>query len=550
MPLLFSPKPWIVQKYGGTSLGKLLFEITSSIIPSYLEHSNVAVVCSAISGTEKSKGTTSLLIKAIDCAMNADREGELRETIDVIRDEHLVIIQEMRSSAGKVVYESVFEEVEVGIRRECEELRGFLSAAQTIGELSPRSKDRVVATGEKLACLVVVAALMSKGINATLVSLHDIVAAAYGEDQAQQKSAYDDLGPRFFDALVVEIGHRIESCGDSVPVITGFFGLMPNSMLRSVGRGYSDLCAAMTSVSLSASELQIWKEVDGIFTADPRKISSARLLATITLEEASELTYYGSEVIHPFTMDQIRQASIPLRLKNVKNPSGSGTIIYPSPSGVSTPSTVSVSASTSTTPPLNAFISNTNTSISSFMSANGYYGTSQSRRAPTALTTKDSIVLVNIQSNRTTKSHGFLAEVFNRLDALGAVTDLITSSEQSVSLALSGLEDEGEVEVERSLGKCGNVQVVRDVAIVSVIGHKMRNKVGIAGQIFSTLSSGGVNIYLIGQGASEINISLVVKKDDAMTAMDLLHTHVLGIPHHMAPTPLVQNSMMKGPWLY
>ncbi|KAL5330303.1 hypothetical protein ACEPPN_003829 [Leptodophora sp. 'Broadleaf-Isolate-01'] len=466
MPLLFSPKPWIVQKYGGTSLGKLLFEITSSIIPSYLEHSNVAVVCSAISGTEKSKGTTSLLIKAIDCAMNADREGELRETIDVIRDEHLVIIQEMRSSAGKVVYESVFEEVEVGIRRECEELRGFLSAAQTIGELSPRSKDRVVATGEKLACLVVVAALMT---------------AAYGEDQAQQKSAYDDLGPRFFDALVVEIGHRIESCGDSVPVITGFFGLMPNSMLRSVGRGYSDLCAAMTSVSLSASELQIWKEVDGIFTADPRKIPSARLLATITLEEASELTYYGSEVIHPFTMDQIRQASIPLRLKNVKNPSGSGTIIYPSPSGVSTPSTVSVSASTSTTPPLNAFISNTNTSISSFMSANGYYGTSQSRRAPTALTTKDSIVLVNIQSNRTTKSHGFLAEVFNRLDALGAVTDLITSSEQSVSLALSGLEEEGEVEVERSLGKCGDVQVVRDVAIVSVIGHKMRNKVGIAG---------------------------------------------------------------------
>lgn len=115
------------------------------------------------------------------------------------------------------------------------------------------------------------------------------------------------------------------------------------------------------------------------------------------------------------------------------------------------------------------------------MSANGYYGTSQSRRAPTALTTKDSIVLVNIQSNRTTKSHGFLAEVFNRLDALGAVTDLITSSEQSVSLALSGLEEEGEVEVERSLGKCGDVQVVRDVAIVSVIGHKMRNKVGIAG---------------------------------------------------------------------
>src|SRR6187402_113652 len=111
--------------------------------------------------------------------------------------------------------------------------------------------------------------------------------------------------------------------------------MMPTSLLQSVGRGYSDLCAAMCAASVSASELQIWKEVDGIFTADPRKIPSARLLATVTLEEASELTYYGSEVsspysslsasinknqvIHPFTMDQIRQASIPLRLKNVKN---------------------------------------------------------------------------------------------------------------------------------------------------------------------------------------------------------------------------------------
>ncbi|KAG4427852.1 hypothetical protein IFR05_016663, partial [Cadophora sp. M221] len=101
MPLLPSPKPWIVQKYGGTSLGKLLPEITSSIIPSYLAHSNVAVVCSALSGTEKSKGTTSLLIKAIECAMNMEREGELKETIDLIQDEHLGIIKRMRGSAGK-----------------------------------------------------------------------------------------------------------------------------------------------------------------------------------------------------------------------------------------------------------------------------------------------------------------------------------------------------------------------------------------------------------------------------------------------------------------
>lgn len=117
------------------------------------------------------------------------------------------------------------------------------------------------------------------------------------------------------------------------------------------------------------------------------------------------------------------------------------------------------------------------------MLANGYYGASQSRRTPTALTTKDSIVLINVQSNRTTKSHGFLAEIFTRLHTLGIVTDLITSSEQSISLAISGLEQEGNVEeVVRSLGMCGSVVWMAGMSIVSVIGHKMRNKVGIAGK--------------------------------------------------------------------
>jgi aspartate kinase len=136
----------------------------------------------------------------------------------------------------------------------------------------------------------------TQGIDATLVTLEDIVAKAYTEDPYKQKLAFDELGPRFFDALAIEIGRKLEACGNSVPVVTGFFGMMPTSLLQSVGRGYSDLCAAMCAAGVLASELQIWKEVDGIFTADPRKIPSARLLNTVTLEEASELTYYGSEV--------------------------------------------------------------------------------------------------------------------------------------------------------------------------------------------------------------------------------------------------------------
>lgn len=177
-------------------------------------------------------------------------------------------------------------------------------------------------------------------------------------------------------------------------------------------------------------------------------------------------------------MEQIRNANIPLRIKNAKNPGGSGTIIYPSRSGGSTPTSEDSNLG-------NANSSLSDAAIASFMSANGYYGASQSRRAPTALTTKDSIVLINIQSNRQIKSHGFLAQVFRKLDDLDVVADLITSSEQSVSLAISSLDGSENANANmllKSLGKCGKVEVLSDMTIVSVIGHKMRNMVGIAGK--------------------------------------------------------------------
>ncbi|KAG0646564.1 Aspartate kinase [Hyphodiscus hymeniophilus] len=509
MPGLVQQKPWVVQKYGGTSLGKLLATITGSIIPLYLEKQRVAVVCSAISGTSKSFGTTSLLLQAIGYTTGSGASQELlNETIDTIRDEHLKVSERLFVGTEEMNHLSLRKELDDGIKDDCESVRSFLAAAQTIGEISAKSRDRIIATGEKLACRIVVASLKNEGVEAELVSLHDIVAEAYGKDPYNQTRAYDDLGSQFFHALASIIGLRMKACGNAVPVITGFFGSMPYSLLQSVGRGYSDLCAAMCAAGVSAIELQIWKEVDGIFTADPRRVPSARLLATVTLEEASELTYYGSEVIHPLTMEQIRNANIPLRLKNVKNPAGCGTIIYPSLAYGKAPPTPPSSGMITPDPNVNmdaALLPN----VSSFMNANGYYGESNHRRAPTALTTKDSIVLLNIQSNRQTKSHGFLAQVFHCLDQRNIIVDLITSSEQNVSLALSVLEHPEELQrLVVELEKYGRVSVLRDLSIISVIGHKMRNMVGINGQIFSNLAKGGVNIYFVGQGASEINVSI------------------------------------------
>ncbi len=201
-----------------------------------------------------------------------------------------------------------------------------------------------------------------------------------------------------------------------LPRHTGYFGPVPGSLLAQIGRGYTDLCAALCAVGLKAAELQVWKEVDGIFTADPRKVTTARLVPVITPDEAAELTYYGSEVIHPFTMEQVIRARIPIRIKNVENPKGGGTIIYPDEGFPRGPGS-------SPTPSLLDY------------EAKGMYKGIYERdgKMPTAVTIKDQIIVLNIHSNRKTISHGFLARIFGTLDRAGVVVDLISTSEVYVS---------------------------------------------------------------------------------------------------------------------
>ncbi|KAF5502880.1 putative aspartokinase [Colletotrichum aenigma] len=533
-------RPWLVQKYGGTSLGKLLESICSKIIPSYLQDHNLVVVCSALSGSTKASGTTSLLLECISHAeAGLPAQAQLNKALELVRDNHVRLLEKHLVNSNGTrsdLCSDIFDTTKNVIIKECESLRGFLLAAQIIGELSPRARDRVIALGEKLACRVVAAYLSSKGVPAEPVILEDVVESVFGGSIFEQKTALDNLGPRFYHLLGDEITRRIRECGDHVPIVTGFFGIMPDSLLKNVGRGYSDLCAAMCAVGTKATELQIWKEVDGIFTADPRKVPSARLLSTVTAEEATELTYYGSEVIHPLTMDQIRCANIPLRLKNVFNPTGAGTIIYPSrtPSPPLTPPTPT-DEKVDVKVPLPSI---------DFMLGNGYHGDQKERRRPTAVTVKDSILLVNVVCNRNTKSQGFLSGVFDRLEEAGIKTDLVATSERNVSLAFQHSE-EGSCQHQRlrvELEKFGKVVITENMSIVTVIGHKMRNMVGISAEIMSALAAAKINIFLVSQGASEINVSLAVRAEDSVLAMNVIHGKVLRIPTHWEQ----ENNFIKG----
>lgn len=266
-------------------------------------------------------------------------------------------------------------------------------------------------------------------------------------------------------------------------------------------------------MGLDAEELQVWKEVDGIFTADPRKVKDARLLNIITPEEASELTYYGSEVIHPFTMEQVIRAQIPIRIKNVMNPSGSGTIIFPDqpPSGMTTPTTGRM------TPPL-----------SSRMLLDNGYQLDLSRRHPTAVTIKDNVWVLNVHSNRKSVSHGFFAQIFGTLDEYGIAIDLISTSEVHISMAMGASVNNVEMQKAlKHLRSIGTVDVMKGMAILSLVGKQMKNMVGISGRMFSTMAKAGINIEMISQGASEINISCVILESQALQAMNVIHTELL-----------------------
>ncbi|KAF7291931.1 hypothetical protein MIND_01218600 [Mycena indigotica] len=584
--------PWLVQKFGGTSVGKFAVGIARDIVSSYIDSNKVAIVCSARSGSTKALGTTNLLLKAASEALQrrpktqsgyttpvsngifgrlsdgsqtpsssprSSTEGypwsgmtpiipqletlpAFHATVDLIRQEHF---NAARACVGD---QSILQELEAEIERDCEWLRSFLYASQArlatfypanltygplqvIDEISPRSKDTIVGLGERLACKFMTAVLRDQGIDAEYVSLEDIVPVA--EDESSDD---DSLDQEFYDRLSEAVGERIKQCGPRVPVVTGFFGPVPGSLLRQIGRGYTDLLSALLAVGLEASELQIWKEVDGIFTADPRKVPTSRLISIISPAEAAELTYYGSEVVHPFTMEQAIRRKIPIRIKNVENPRGGGTVIHPDPeeddAGQIEDDVGSVPEPAS--PVALALLRARATE-------------NHHPRHPTAVTIKEHIVVLNINSNRKSVSHGFLAGIFETLDRFGVVVDLISTSEVHVSMAIEdGLAKKVLEKLLKELRKIGTVSVHHDMAILSLVGKHMRNMIGIAGRMFTTLAQGKVNIEMISQGASEINISCVIDGKDAVKALNLIHQSCLQPPEAL-PAP---KSIAVGPWLF
>ncbi|KAI8897945.1 Aspartate/glutamate/uridylate kinase [Globomyces pollinis-pini] len=485
--LMDNLKEPVVLKFGGTSVGTAERLLQVAEIVNHVKLSqNPIIVLSAMSGTNKKEGTTSRLLEAVEEILKPESQRYL-DIVDSIQTSHITAARQALAGEANA---SLLKQLEMDITLECDKLRSFMAAAEIIEEISAKSKDIIMSVGEKLSARTFAAVLKSTGTPTKYISLDKLINKKFEKNSLDQ-SFYNYLSDRLNEVLTPF--YKTHVC-----VVTGFFGPCPGSLLDTVGRGYTDLTAALISAGLKVKELQIWKEVDGIFTADPRKVPRAKKLAYISPEEAAELTYYGSEVIHPFTMEQCIRASIPIRIKNTFNPAGSGTIILP-----------------------DGHSRNLSPTNSGFFDA-------ESAKHPTAVTIKDNVIVVTIHSNRKSVSHGFLAQTFLILDKHGIVVDLISTSEVHVSMALNNVMSEEKLEKALiDIRKYGTVDILRDQVILSLVGKLMRNTVGISSKMFSTLAKHNVNIEMISQGASEINISCVIDQNRALDALVAIHDEIV-----------------------
>ena len=373
------------------------------------------------------------------------------------------------------------------IEEVCTQVIHLLAAMQILGESTPRSVDKIVSTGEKLSGFFLAALLRDRGVMAEYIDLSDVIDPKPGTQ----------LNRDFYDELAAKTGNIVLACEAKVVVVTGFFGAIPGGLLDTIGRGYSDLCAALVAVGVGAAELQIWKEVDGIFTADPRKVHTASLITEITAAEVSELGHFGSEVIHPLAMEQVIRARIPVRVKNVTNPSAYGTVVY---------------ADYSSASPLDQ-LGRSSSEDASSASSSALSDIWMPKR-PTAMTIKGEVLVVNVNSNKRLVTHDFLVKVFYVLDKWKLIIDLVSSSQAEISMAIhcdavlpTAEGKPGDQVIDQDicgaideLKTHGAVRLTSKMAILSLVGKEMSHTTGMAGHMFSILGQSGVNIEMISQG--------------------------------------------------
>ena len=456
----------LVMKFGGTSVGGAEQIHAAARIVESVRSSEPIVILSAMGGV------TDGLFEAGEAAVRGqtrDRDDKIWE----LRSRHDRAINELFKDRRQA------SEVQETIRPIWEEMQKVFTGVSMLRELSTRSRDLIGSFGERLIVPIFTRYLISLGVNAEALDAWNLIITS--DDADFMLVDFDETRKRCQTlAKIVESG--------SVPVITGFICATPDGITQTLGRGSSDYSATIVGSCVKASEIQIWTDVDGVMTADPRIVPQARVLGSISYREAAEMSYFGAKVLHPKTIIPAADESIPIRIKNTFNPSFPGTLI---------------SADT----PTGEFSVKTVTAISN-------------------------LTLVSIEGRGIMGLMDVAGRVFTTT-AANRITVLMFSqgsSEQHISLivgkqdgdlTLKSLRREFQHEIEKR--RVDRIASIPEVAIIALVGEGMKSIPGIAARAFTVLGASGINLMMIVKGSSELNLSFVVPQKDAPQAVKVLH---------------------------
>jgi aspartokinase/homoserine dehydrogenase 1 len=454
-----------VLKFGGTSVGSS--KNISKVIKIVKEESaseNIAVVVSAVGGI------TDKLLAAADKAINKDQS--YKENFEALRLKHIEVIDGLLSGE---VHESTTDIVLEHLSR----LEKLLDGVYLINELSPKTTDKLLSFGELISSLIIYEAMKSKGLNVQFKNSQNLIVT----DSNFTNAAVN------FEETNSNITTYFESNQKMVTILPGFISKSEQDEITTLGRGGSDYTAAIIAAALNVNVLQIWTDVSGMFTSNPKMVKHAKPIAKLSYLEAIELSHFGAKVLYPPTVQPVLRKNIPLLIKNTLVPEDAGTLIT---KVVENGSEFPIKG-----------ISNIN-----------------------------NVSLLTLQGNGMVGIPGFSKRLFETLAHSKINVIIITqaSSEHSICIGVSDSDAfaakaviDKEFENEISLFKIDPLVIESNLSIVAVVGDKMKSHQGISGKMFSTLGKNNVNIRVIAQGASERNISAVISKSDVKKALNCLH---------------------------
>ncbi len=453
-----------VLKFGGSSVAKpeRIRGIVDILKGYYTKGEKFTVVFSAFGGV------TDSLIEMSTLAAKGDEAYQA--AFDAFRQRHRDAVTELLNEEFQAI---VLPELE----RSHEVLKNLLYGVFLVREASSRTMDYVLSFGERNSAFIIANVLRQSGISASYLDARRVIKTdkAFGSARVDFKLTYQKIREHYAQH-------------PDVQVVTGFVASAKGGLTTTLGRGGSDYTAALIAAGLDASVIEIWTDVDGVLTADPRKVKRAFTIPSMTYAEAMEMSHFGAKVIYPPTLQPALLKKIPLYIKNTFNPSFEGTLIsdHADPDGHAVKGISSISHVALLT-----------------LSGSGLFGVP-----------------------------GIAGRLFSSLAAAGINIILITqgSSEHSISFAVQPAvankarkRVEEEFEYEMSMKVISPVKIEEDLSVVAIIGENMRYQPGISGRLFQALGHNGINAVAIAQGSSELNVSVVINRADEAKALNALH---------------------------